>query len=383
MNIHPAINHHAPGTALNASQPLSTAVQTPVPVNDMSDAMEEISMKFSESVERNSKSLEDRRVRPRQQLRIDKLEALYSLLTSQDDRQQDEKVRQLLMMGQKNLSLSRLMTHADDDPATADILLQHAIHRAKSSQDNPLLNQLRQTAHSLEQEYSQEIQAGINTAQALAKFSQDPQQRKNIRELYYRNVVGQASLPGIFDTLLSQFDERHFSQGIHTLIRAMTDDLSSQFTSMPPGQLKGLLKDLTACQQLSHILGRSRELLQKFAAKGIPGDMSSARLTRRLIDLTQSSIYPREIKSLANDTVGQSPLHHTKLLNAVYPLVREMPLPLWKDVKSRQGALNLMLRMMTEYAHHEQQLIAAELNTTALHTSELSTSKPAATERTG
>jgi type III secretion protein W len=252
------------------------------------------------------------------------------------------------------------MTLADDDPATADILLQHAIHRAKNSQDNPLLNQLKQTSHTLEQEHGREILAGINTAEALAKFSQDPQQRKNIRNLYYRNVVGQASLAGIFDTLLSQFDEQHFSQGIHTLIRAMTDDLSSQVTSMQPAQLKGLLKDLTACQQLSHVLGRSRELLQKFTAQGISRDMTPARLTRRLIDLTQSGVYPREFKSLADDTVGQSPLHHSKLFNAVYPLVRDMPLPLWKDGKNRQGALNLMLRMMTEYAHHEQQIIAAD-----------------------
>lgn len=360
MNIHPAIHHHQPETVLNTSQPLSTSAPPPVPANDMSDTMEEISMKFSESVERNSKTLEERQVRPRQQLRIDKLEALYNLLTNPDERQQDEKVRQLLTMGQKNLSLSQLMTLADDDPATADILLQHAIHRAKNSQDNPLLNQLKQTSHTLEQEHGREILAGINTAEALAKFSQDPQQRKNIRNLYYRNVVGQASLAGIFDTLLSQFDEQHFSQGIHTLIRAMTDDLSSQVTSMQPAQLKGLLKDLTACQQLSHVLGRSRELLQKFTAQGISRDMTPARLTRRLIDLTQSGVYPREFKSLADDTVGQSPLHHSKLFNAVYPLVRDMPLPLWKDGKNRQGALNLMLRMMTEYAHHEQQIIAAD-----------------------
>ncbi|WP_110186378.1 type III secretion system gatekeeper subunit SctW [Pokkaliibacter plantistimulans] len=326
----------------------------------LADSMEEISMKFSESVERHSKSLEERSVKPRTLLRIEKLEALYTLLNSHADSRLDEDVRKLLAMGQQKFSLDQLLDLVGGDPAKAEVLAQHAMHRAKAQGNGTLLNNLQQVVQSLHSEHGAEVQAGINTAEALAMFSQDPQQRQNIRSLYYRNIVGQASLAAIFDALLSQFDEHHFSQGIHTLMRAMDDDLRSQFPSLPVNQLRVLLRDLTASQQLSNILNGSRELLNKMAAKHMARQMSAARLTRRLVEFTQSNIYPREIKTLSDDAVGQSPLHHLQFLNALYPLIQQMPLAIWKDGKSRQGTLNLMLRMMTEYAHFERQQLAAQ-----------------------
>lgn len=355
MNIHSVADTQNLNTAYQAT-PTSTQVPASKanPVNDMESSMEEISMKFSESVERNNKTLEERSVKPRRPLRAEKLEALYQLLAGPGEQLHDE-IRRILALGQQQLSLDYIMKRAEGDPAKADILLQHAMHQARAQGNQDKLKTLQSLSHSLNEEYGREVQAGINTAEAMALFSQDPQQRQSIRSLYYKNIVGQASLAAIFDTLLSQFDERHFTQGVHTLMRAMTDDLSSQFPSVPTPQLKVLLRDLTASQQLSNILNNSRGLLERFSARGMMQDMTPPRLTRRLIDFTQGSLYPREVKALSDDTVGSSPLQHVKFLNALYPLVKKMPLPLWKDGESRRGALNLILRMMTEYAHYEKQ----------------------------
>ncbi|MDW6001960.1 type III secretion system gatekeeper subunit SctW [Vibrio mangrovi] len=356
MSIHSISNTNSL-EALYTPPPTSvakTAAPHP-PMEDMSDAMEEISMKFSESVERNSKSLDERSVKPRMLQRIEKLQALYGMLTSHESGNLDGDIRKLLAMGQQELSLSLLLKMSDGDPAKADILAQHAMHRARAQNQPEKFNQLQKLLQELNQEHGQEVRAGINTAEALALFTQDPQQRQNMRSLYYQNIVGQGSLAAIFDALLSQFDEAHFSQGVHTLIRAMTDDLSSQFPSLPSGQLRAMLRDLTASQQLTGILGGCKEILTKLAAKHILQDMTAPRLTRRLLEFTQSSVYPREIKSLSDDTVGNSPLNHVKFLNSLYPLIQKLPLPVWKDGKARQGTLNLVLRMMTEYAHYEQQ----------------------------
>ncbi len=61
----------------------------------------------------------------------------------------------------------------------------------------------------------------------------------------------------------------------------------------------------------------------------------------------------------------EEPLDHLQFLNALYPLVQQLPLPIWKDGKSRQNTLNLLLRIMTEYAQYERQQLLAQANTTA------------------
>lgn len=350
--FHAAPTAPPPGSANNIKPPPAT--------NDMANAMEEITMKFSESVERNSKSLEERTVKPRTLLRIEKLEALYGLLTGNADNKQDGEVRRLLAMGQQSISLSQLLEHAGGDPTKAEVLAQHALHRARRQGDSTTAHHLQQVMQALHSEHGDEVRAGINTAEALALFSQEPQQRQSMRQLYYRSIVGQASLVATFDALLSQFDERHFGQGIHTLMRAMSDDLSSAFPSLPPSQLRMLLRDLTASQQLTNILNGCRELLGKLVAHHPNLQMSPARLTRRLLDLTQANVYPREIKTLSEDIVGQAPLDHLQFLNALYPRMQQLPLPIWKDGKSRQSTLNLLLRMMTEYTQYERQQMAPQ-----------------------
>lgn len=356
-----SVNNTVLNTLSSTPMPLPKNVEAKGAAHNTSDTdnMEEISMKFSESAERNSKRLEGRSIKPQTQLRAEKLEALYLLLSGQDENLNEE-ARRILSMGQQKLSLDAFLSAAKGDPTKADILLQHATHSARTSGDKTLLDTLSSISQELNEAHGQDILAGINTAKALAMFSKDPLQLQNMRTLYYRNIVGQGSLAAIFDTLLSQFDEKHFAQGIHTLIRALTDDLSATFPSTSSPKLKALLKDLTASQQLSNILNTSRELLDRLSARNVTSEMSAPRLTRRLVEFTQSSLYPREVKSLSDDTVGPSPLEHVKFLNALYPLVKEMPLALWRDGESRRSALQLILRMMTEYTQYERQHLSSQ-----------------------
>jgi type III secretion protein W len=346
----------------------ASATKAPSPADDLADAAEEIATKFSESVERRSKSLEERSVRPRTLLRVEKLQALYTLLNGGDDRL-DREVRRLLAMGQQQVSLGQLLELADGDPAKAEVLAQHALQRARGQGSDGVTSHLQQAMQELHDEHGAEVQAGINTAEALALFSRDPQQLQHMRRLYYRSIVGQASLATLFDGLLSQFDEQRFGQGIHTLMRAISDDLSSAFPSLPAGQLRALLRDLTASQQLINILNGSRELLERLAARRLAPRMSAPRLTRRLLDFTQATIYPREIKTLGEDAVGDDALDQSWFLNAIYPLMQQLPLPIWKDGKSRQSTLNLLLRVMTEFAQYERQQMTTPAGTATERTS--------------
>lgn len=358
MNIHSIPN--TPQQPLEPVTPLVTtsAVVAPAMVNpaqEMADSMEEISMRFSEHVEKSTKSLAERSIKSRSEQRVEKLAELYQLLTSQDTHTLDQEVRKLLAMNQQQMLLDDLLKSVGGDPAKAEVLLQKALLQAKGSRPAEQVARLEQLSQELHAQHGAQVMAGLNTAGALALFSQDPDNRQSLRQLYYQHIVGQASLATLFDALLTRFDEHHFAQGIHTLMRAMTDDLAAQFPSLPRGHLRVLLRDLNASQQLSNILNGVQAMLLKLSAKGMLKEMTAARMTRRLIDFTQTSIYPREVKTLGNETVGDHPLAHVVLLNALYPLIQKMPLPLWKDGKSRQSTLNLILRLMTEYAHYERQ----------------------------
>ena len=325
------------------------------PAQSMADSMEEVSMKFSESVEKNSKSLEERTIKPRSEQRIEKLAELYELLTNHDTQTLNQEARRILSQGQQQLSIALLLDTAKGDPAKAEVILQKALAEARTTGQANKVQQLELLGQELYAKHGAEVMAGLNTAGALAMFSQDPEHRQTLRQLYYQHIVGQGSLATLFDALLTQFDEAHFAQGLHTLIRALTDDLAAQFPSLPQGQLRVILKDLTASQQLSHILNSVQVMLRKLAAKGMIQSMSAAKLTRKLVEFTQSSLYPREVKNLNTETVGDDPLAHVVFLNALYPLVQKLPLPLWKDNKARQNTLNVILRLMTEYAHYERQ----------------------------
>ncbi|ADZ90355.1 type III secretion system gatekeeper subunit SctW [Marinomonas mediterranea] len=318
--------------------------------------MEEIATKFSESVERSSKSLEERSVSARPKMRIEKLEKIYQLLTGQGDQQQNDDVKRLLSMSQNALSLKQLLSIANGDPAKADILAQHALLKNKTRNDPNIEKNLTAALTKLHQAHGHEVKAGLNTAPALALFSRNPTQRTRLRNLYYKSISGSGSLATIFDALLSQFEENQFEQGLHTLLRAMTDDLSSKFPSLPRSQLKSVLGDLRSGQQLITTHNSCKNLLQKFQRKEVSNSgMTAPRLTRRLIDLTQNNVYPREIKNMSIDCVGDNPVNVTIFLNAIFPLIKKMPAPLWPDDRSHQNTLNLILRSMTEYTEKEKQ----------------------------
>ncbi len=358
MTIH-NITHASPSlepmTTSNVSPQTQTGPAVFSAIPNSSDNMEEVSMKFSESVEKNTKKLEQRAIKPRTEQRVEKLTQLYQLLTNHDTQTLHDEVRRLLTQSQQSLSLAHLLTIAENDPAKADVILQKARMHAQQSSQSETFNKLQALANELYEHHGAEVMAGLNTASALAMFSQDSEHRQAMRHLYYQHVVGQGSLVALFDALLTQFDDTHFAQGLHTLMRALTDDLAAQFPSLPRDQLRVLLKDLTASQQLSHILNSVQALLKRFAAKGMIRTMTSAKLTRKLIEFTQSNLYPREVKNLNADAVGEDPLAQVAFLNGLYPLVQKMPLPIWKDPKSRQNTLNLLLRLMTEYSHYERQ----------------------------
>lgn len=339
--------------------PAEQAVQSPPP---LANAMEEVSLAFSSSVERNSKALNQREIRDRKQNqrveRVEKLAELYRLLDQSSLLNLGRQAQQMQSALKHKPSLEDLLELTDKDPTRASIVLQQVQRQAKASgvaQDSQVAEEYLERLH---EHYGEQIRAGLNTATAIAGFSADPEQKQAMRHLYYQAVVNQQSVSGILDALLERFEEKDFNRGLRALQRALADDIGALAPSLEPSALRGLLDKLNASSQLNHTLQRSHELLERMTTDTATPAMSAVQLTRNLLRLSANGVFVRDFQKLSHEVVGKEPLRQAPFLNALHPVVQELPMPLWKDPKSRQSALGLLRALMDEQARNERLLLA-------------------------
>ncbi|MFP8968085.1 HrpJ domain-containing protein [Pokkaliibacter sp. CJK22405] len=326
----------------------------------LSDNLEEISMSFSEKEE--SKGIGDREItdRPNQRMRVQKIMSLYHLMEENSNGGLTDISSQLRRIAQNpNFNLDDVLSKSKSDPALANLALQHAIGEANKEGKTDEAAKLNGALDDLMQheEHGAKARAGINTAAAIAAFSKDPKNRAQMRDVYYAGIAGkgsQGSLIAMFDALLSRFDEKHFNQGIHVLINAMNDDLNSSNPSKPKNVISMLLKDMTASQDLNSVLNQAGDLLRRMKRKGADTSMTAARLTRRLLDFTQSRILPRDVKQLTNDCAGgELPMQMT-FMNALKQLLKDkLPVSIWGD-DMRAPVMEVVDRVMADMSRQEQ-----------------------------
>ncbi|WP_122928677.1 type III secretion system gatekeeper subunit SctW, partial [Pseudomonas viridiflava] len=208
-----------------------------VPKNPLQDSMEEVAMKFSESVERHSKGLDERHVREstssQRVERVEKLAELYRLLDNADQPSLEQQARRLQGQLQQQGSLKDVLAQAGGDPTRADLLLQQVVRMSATEGKEDTHDQAMALIDELRLSHGDKIRAGLNTASAIALFSSDPQQRSAMRLLYYKAIVGQQPLASLLESLLERFNEDQFARGLRTLQRALADDIAALAPSIP------------------------------------------------------------------------------------------------------------------------------------------------------
>ncbi|OEC35413.1 type III secretion protein W [Pseudomonas cuatrocienegasensis] len=345
--------------------PVQETAKSFAPKNPLLDSMEEVAMKFSESVERHSKGLEQRQVRESSSAqrveRIEKLTEMYSLLDNGEQPSLEQQARRMqIQMMQQGSSLPDLLKMADNDPARADILLQQVVRMSASGGSEAdhehaqtLLDELRLT-------HGDKIRAGFNTASAIALFSSDPQQRSLMRQLYYKAIIGQQPLASLLEALLERFNEDQLSRGLRTLQRALADDIAALAPSLPGGVLRSMLRSLGASGQLNNLLKACLALLERLAKKSPDSSMTALGMSKRILRFCGNGFFARDLTLLAEETMGRTPNLQPLFFNSLYPLLQNLPLALWKDLKTRQNGLRLLQGLMDELAHQERKAMGLD-----------------------
>lgn len=337
---------------LGKPEPMSQVVQ--------SNSMEEVGMTFSHHVERNTKALNQRRIRNARsevgQARVEtraQLEEWYDQLGHPGKQSLAAMAAQAGVLLYGEPVLEEVLQSTGGDPARTDLILREALRDAEVQGRLVEAKRARDYLQRLRERYGAEIQAGMNIAEALRASGGDPELRQAVRRLYYDTVVLKQSLPTMMQALLGLFGETAFVSGLDMMRRALADDIAAQTPSRPTAKLRTLLIGLSTSTQLSSVLQSCRQLLEQLAGRCPAGQLTAVLLLQRMLGIATGGLSSAEVRRLGRELGGDQERDQLVSLNGLYAMLKRLPLVLWRDGKSRQTALKNLLVLLDERSRGE------------------------------
>lgn len=318
--------------------PAVIQTSTPAPVI----GVDELAHLFNLEVENNSQPLSQRKM----SVRVPPIEHMAELY-----RQLGHPAKKTLAMIallvretlRRRADVGELLTLSEGDPARAFVVLKYVAAQADTEARPSEAALARDAMAKLQVRFKGEIQAGLNIALALQAASVDPQERQALRTLYYASVVTRQSLSTMMQALLGVYGGDRFADGLNVMRKALADDIAAKVSSMPTPLLRSLLLGLQSCGQLSGVLAGCHALLQRL---GINHDAVS--LLQRMLSFAGTGITAAEILRIGDELAGGPNAQQLVSLNALYPLVQQLPLALWLDSRVREETLRGFLAVMGE-----------------------------------
>lgn len=368
MKVEAPTNAHI---AVNLAQAASAVAGIGRPVEPsqvaQSNSMEEVGMTFSHHMERTSKALSQRRIRNARsevgRTRVEtreQLEEWYDQLGHPGKQSLGAMAAQAGVLLNGEPVLEELVQSTGGDPARTDLILQQTLLEAEAQGRLVEAKRARDYLQRLREGYGAQIQAGMNIAEALRASGGDPQLRQAVRRLYYDTVVLKQSLPTMMQALLGLFGEAAFVSGLDMMRRALADDIAAHSPSRPTALLRTLLIGLAASTQLSSVLQSCRSLLEQLANRCPASQLTAVLLLQRMLGFVGSGLSAAEVRRIGRELGGEQEHDQLVCLNGLYPVLKRLPLALWRDAKSRQAALKNLLVLLDERSRGETRARTAE-----------------------
>lgn len=319
--------------------------QTPTAAPPVGDDLANL---FSQEVALNSKALGQRsmgvRVTP-----VEQLSQLYDQLGHPAQASLASIARRVRLQLLQQPSVDKLLELTGNDPARTYVVLRQITAQAEAEVRKIEAALARDALARLEMRYKREIQAGLNIAMALHVATDDPQERQAVRTLYYATVVLRQSLATMMQSLLGVYGGEQFAVGLNVMRRALADDIAAQASSIPSAKLRTLLVGLQSCAELGGALSNCAQLIQRLKV-----EHDAVVLLQRLLGYAGGGIASAEVQRLAGDLTGPSCASQLISLNGIYPMLKSLPLALWRDSRGRQDGLNTVLLVMDELTRQEK-----------------------------
>lgn len=334
-----------PAPARVDHRPPSTASAAPIG--------DDLGSLFNQEVELNSRALGRRQIGLRV-MPVEQLAQLYEQLGHPAQATLATVARNVRVQLLVNSSVEKFLEITGNDPARTYVVLQQVAAQADAEVRSNEAKLAREALVKLEMRFKPQIQAGLNTALALQASSDDPQLRQAVRGVYYASVVTRQSLATMLQALLGLFGGDEFGLGLKLMRRALADDIAALTPSIASAKLLTLLVGLRGCDQLGGILCNCRDLIERLALTYPDVTRDAVALLQRLLAYSNTGIAAAEIQRLANELGGADVLNQVISLNSVYPVLKSLPLAVWRDTRGREECLNSFLLVMDEYARTER-----------------------------
>ncbi|WP_348748614.1 TyeA family type III secretion system gatekeeper subunit [Pseudomonas rhodesiae] len=327
---------------VQAPQRLDQPVLNPASVATPAKAADDLSFLFSQEVDANSRPLGERKmglyIPP-----VEHMVQLYDQLGHPAQATMASIARRIRMQLLQKSTVEQLLELTGRDPARTFVVLKYVAALADSESRPAEAALARDAIARLEIRFKGEIQAGLNIASALQAAGIDPQERQALRTLYYASVVARQSLATMMQALLGVYGGERFHDGLKIMRKALADDIAALVSSSPTAVLRTLLLGLQSCGQLSGVLAGCRTLIERLGLRHDAVD-----LLQRLLGYAGSGIGTSEFLRLGNDLGGGVTLQQLVALNALYPLLQQIPLALWPDSQTRHETLHVLLVVIGE-----------------------------------
>ncbi|WP_248749027.1 TyeA family type III secretion system gatekeeper subunit [Pseudomonas sp. MWU15-20650] len=259
---------------------------------------------------------------------------------------------QLLLWGSTDKSQSlteKLLDLTENDPARTFVVLKFVAAEAQAQARKAEEKMAREALEKLEIRFKLQIQAGLNIAAALQLAGGNPNERQAVRELYYASVVTRQSLALMMQSLLGVFGDERFADGLNLMRRALADDIAANTPSVPTALLRTLLLGLQSCSNLSTALAACKKLIPYLKAQ-----QDAVTLLKCLLGYISAGIASSEVQRLAHELGGEQVASQLVSLNALYPVIKDLPRALWLDPQGRQDALDHFLLVMDAFTRSER-----------------------------
>ncbi|AZF19473.1 HrpJ domain-containing protein [Pseudomonas sp. R3-52-08] len=327
-----------------ADKPSVSTVDVPI----RSQGLDDIAQIFSEEVALNAQALGRRSIGTKVSP-VAEFVQLYEQLGHPGLATLETVVRRLRFELLRKPTVEKLVSHAGGDPARAFVVLQFI---ALEAQNNGLTVEeglARGALKALRQDFGGHIQAGLNIALALKEASADPQERQDVRALYYASVVVRQSLALMLQTLLKMYGLTAFSKGVDLMTQALNGDIAAHTQSVPTEKLHLLLKGLAQCRQLRSVLGNCDALIRRLNV-----DLEAVDLLQRFLGYASTGIDAAEVQRLASEFGGTLLAARLRSLNELATEVKSLPKAWWLDAQSQASAVKVFKDVMVEWAREER-----------------------------
>lgn len=252
-------------------------------------------------------------------------------------------------MESAKLCLPALLKVCRDDPARLAIVLRHGKSLCTKNNAKQDMARIEEATEALEEERGDEVNGGLNTAQAFAMYTQDNELLQQIRNTYYNTIISKRSLNALFNAMADLVGDDNMQKGMAVMQKALNDDLLSAYPSgkVTP-QLSAIMVDAGLVNQLISLFSVSEDFIRKVQQFVAPTLMTAPEFTRRVVNMTTSSFYLRELQRLNADVVGNDQQKQVVFVNYYYALLKRLPNVLWTDMQTRNNTLVSILRFMEQ-----------------------------------